>query len=271
MKIKVYYDFWRWWSFEYREPSVYDNSKEKHIHPENYDWQTYEVKQNDTLYSVLNYLWKENWIPAELVTQAIASTNSKIKPWDKISFELQDSNSAELTINNKTYIIYNDGRVIETSNDVDKFKLDFNNLQKEILETLWNNQEIIKKLNEILSWEKDMNANELVKYQDKLYKSNDRLQHIVWLVLEVKIREYENPHELIDDINTILNSNLSVLTKHLFVKYLKKHDFNLKWSDSIKVFNHILNKYPKYKKIIENYIQYTVDPTDGEIAATNLF
>jgi len=107
----------------------WDYEHTKHVHPENYDLVKYTVAKWDTLYSVLNFLWKENSIPKELTQKAISLSNSNIKPGDKISFEQQDNNSAELTINWKTEII-NFKETNETKNTLW-------DIQKEILQALW--------------------------------------------------------------------------------------------------------------------------------------
>jgi len=160
-----------------------------------------------------------------------------------------------------------------------KVKTILENNQKEILEQLWDNRQIIEKINNLLKADTKIESlysiDELIKLQDlqyKLYNSSDRLQHTVGLILDIRIRQYNNPQELIDDVSIVLNEKtIPSLTKILFLKSLKKCDFNLKWTNCITALNHILINYPQYWKLFSNYIQKTIDPQDWKLAVTNIF
>ena len=160
------------------------------------------------------------------------------------------------------------------NSEIKEFQNSLFSFQREIIENLWDNQNILRKVNDMLKWqiENPLDVIKLLNFQDKLYKSPDRLQHTLGLVVEINQRQYENSQELIDDLSIVLNEKeLPRSTKILLVKNLKSNDFNLNWTESITVFNHILTNYPQYKNLIDDYMQETIDPNDWKLTSTNLF
>ena len=184
-----------------------------------------------------------------------------------------DYEHTQYTTNRKTETIYFN----ETKNTLW-------DIQKEILQALWLNQEVIKTINEMLKWEIE-NPLALIKLQEnqeKLYQSPDKLQHILWLVIEVYTRWYDNIDEFKQDITEILDNNkLPMQTKILLVKNILNTNA---WtniniiSEQEELKNLLISRYSDkiwaekiIKEIAKNDMVAFIDPQDGKIAYSNMF
>lgn len=241
-----------------------------HYHPESYDGQAYEVKKWDTLYSVLNYIWQENWIPKNLIKLAINTVEKKwikIKPGDKIFFELQDNNSAELIIiqnwKEHIYTIRNskENEVIDATNtELNTIIYQLNEVienQDEYIKQIWKKLlSIINSYRENLEYPKNTFEN-LVKIEQKLYspkyRNNPEAKKLIWII-NILTLQPEQP-----DIENDLVKSFEIqpmLNRHKLAKFLANDlpNYSLKGT---KIANNLITKYPKYNF----YNSYTVsDP-----------
>jgi len=247
----------------------------QHFHPENFDWLEYTVNKWDTLYSVLNKLWENNWIPKDLVKKALHETNTDIKPGDKITFELQDNNSAELTINNETIIINNNEESEQISELGKQFKEEIaSNLETrdEKLTEIYNDLEDLLKEVELNNWAlADGYYDKVLEIQQTLYspkyKDNPEAQRAIKLVNILALPGDVSVAEAVTTISTALDDpKISFLNKQRLVKFIKENfildlaenlwdgQYTMDYEKWVKIARKLIEKYPDKFKDFEKVI-----------------
>ena len=295
LKLNIFYKETLWWAFDSWE-------KRNEILKEYEKNWFYEVKKGDTIYNIFKNLADSN--------NFLSLTNNpnfpkNIKVWDKISFELQDENSAELTINSKTYILnLTNNEVIDTNKEA---KNTLSSMHKEILENIEQNRDkFVQKAFDLLKlWTKpelpDNFSQQTIELENQLlwpkYKNNPEAERALKILSILNLDTSISIDKAFNKISSILDDpKLGPIDKHNIVKYLKEHylwemtkqienGYDVVWfkenwepiekahysymSDIwkwIELSNKLTKKYPKYN--FENY-QMIADPEWGLVYTNN--
>jgi len=200
--------------------------EDKHYH-EDFLLVNYKVKPWDTMYSLM----KNDPEAKKFLTLTKLSTFPKnIKPGDIVSFQLDDNNIAEITINNTVYILNLDRNLVTYNHpEIKNIEYETKKLNEVIIENHLN--KIIQAvLNWLPNWKFKPDQVKLLQQLDKITRNSDYNLIIQFFL------NYIWPIDSLETLKSYLgpiyqSKKINSETKKLFAKFLKKYVIWLAWEE----------------------------------------